>query len=440
MLACRRLFFPQFSFLCARPLSTQQVPPTSGAVPTEKPDSIFSPKSSPWDRVFDDIESTPPSSPSPKRNTVRTSVMERDLSASRRTRRLAMTAREVSAFDEMFNLIFDAVSSQKDGTADAPPAPDPLKSAGIGPRPGPHMADLFGSLRRQSKRLKWTTQFDEELDRKKEEMDMCDTDQQLLEWAMREVFGESQKYEEAARKAMADSSSGSTTGSTAGSPPSSLQPATYPHLVALLMSTFRDKYADPHLALSIFDYTRHLSIPSYVFGCTTAAYNELVETRWACFRDLRGVLDALEEMKVNGVPFNARTRLLVEGLRREVGERNTWEEDAGAGRDGGEVWVMLRKIEELAFGEWRRWQGKGRGKAKKGWSGDQEWKSNALEDGGSDDDWAFDRWNSSRKDAPKARRRSQIVQGDADTARSPNNRQTIDDWLDVRAPEKLEYQ
>ncbi|KAH7920690.1 hypothetical protein BV22DRAFT_1107565 [Leucogyrophana mollusca] len=399
MLACRRrlLLSP---FLSARCLST---PSSSEAPPSQKNDSIFSNKSSPWDHVFDDIKDTPPLLPSSVRNPLRAAAGPSITSAPGRARRQAMTAREVNAFDEMFNMIFNAVSEQKHSSDK-----DPLSSSGIGRLPqGGRIGDLFGNLRKQSKRLKWTTQSDEELDRKREEMDMCDTDQQLLEWAMREVFAESQKYEAAARNANA------TTSST----PPQLQPTTYPHLVALLMRTFRDKYRDPHLALSVFEYTRHLSIPSYVFGCNTGAYNELIETRWACFRDLGGVLTALEEMKVNGVQTNGRTRALVEALRREVGDRNMWEES-------GEVWGMLSKIEELALKAPRR-PGKQANKSKKGWSDDQEWKNAALKADHADDGWEFDRWSSRSKprrpltDKPKQ----------------------AEDWMDfAQGDEKLEFQ
>ncbi|KAG1813778.1 hypothetical protein EV424DRAFT_1415537, partial [Suillus variegatus] len=112
-------------------------------------------------------------------------------------------------------------------------------------------------------------------------MELCDTDQQLLEWAMREVFGQSRQYEERARNAIAKSeeqhqhapgptpTSNVSANANANPPPqpASMHP-TYPYLIAHLMRSFRDKYHDPHLALSIFDYARHLSIPSYVFGCT----------------------------------------------------------------------------------------------------------------------------------------------------------------------------
>lgn len=301
---------------------------------------------------------------------------------SSRSRRQAMTAREISAFDEMFNMIFNAVSGQK--AIDPPPGT--ASDVGIGRAPnggvGDEMTEFFSKMRGHSRKLRWTTKSDEELDRKKEEMELCDTDQQLLEWAMREVFGESKRYHEAALKAMNDAAKGIELKNMPD-----LQPAIYPHLVALLIRTFRDKYRDPHLALSMFDHARHLSVASYVFGCTTPAYNELIETRWRCFRDLKGVHDTLEEMTVNGVDPDNRTRSLIEDLRREVGERNKWEEESELG--SGEVWAMMNKIEALAIG--RPGAAKRLARAPRPKASDEAWKKEALSDEVKDD-WKFDSW------------------------------------------------
>ena len=80
------------------------------------------------------------------------------------------------------------------------------------------------------------------------------------------------------------------------------------------MRSFRDKYKDPHLALAMFDHARNLSIASFVFGCTTPAYNELLETRWRCFRDLRGVADALDDVRRHELATAAAMRAAVHAL------------------------------------------------------------------------------------------------------------------------------
>ncbi|KAG2358935.1 hypothetical protein BDR07DRAFT_1416275 [Suillus spraguei] len=413
-----------------------------------QPDSIFATKESPWDHILDDtIKDIPAVLPPPVRNPLRAGGVEPP--GRTRARRQAMTAREISAFDEMFNMIFDAVSEQKNPSArlSSSQQGDPLAVlSGIGRKPfgQTQVPDLFGKLRRHSKRLKWTTEADEEFDKKKEEMELCDTDQQLLEWAMREVFGQSQKYEERARNAIAKaeeqhapgltptSSANASASANANPPPHltsahlDLQHPTYPYLIAHLMRSFRDKYRDPHLALSIFDYARHLSIPSYVFGCTTPAYNELIETRWSCFRDLRGVHDALEEMRVNGVDPDGRTKKLVEKLRREVGERTVWEEETMFG--SGEVIGMLSKIEQLTVKEPRKKQGKVKATNRKGPAFDA-WKRDALKEG-VEDGYEFGQWGS-RKSKPKHRAR--------DSERTVVTE--LDDLLDGKIPgdDQLEF-
>lgn len=365
-------------------------------------ESIFSSEESAWDHVFQGIKEMPPLLP-PGENSLRTAPLS-ELKPSR-SRRQTMTAREISAFDDMFNMIFNAVSEQKKTASHSASNEGDYSEVGIGRGPrSKQMGDLFGKLRRHSKKMKWTSESDELLDRKKEEMDMCDTDQQLLEWAMREVFGESETYEEAARKAATE------TGAPGKEADSSrmLQPETYPHLVALLMRSFRDKYHDPHLALSIFEHARHLSIPSYVFGCSTQAYNELIETRWVCFRDLKGVCDALEEMMVNGVEQDSRTRRLVELLRREVGERNLWEEESEIG--SGEVWEMLTRIECLTIKEQPRGSTRDL-QSFENRSSQKRWDSWKNEIGAqADDGWEFGQWDDKRKPSVGTRRQRESSQ------------------------------
>ncbi|KAF9268779.1 hypothetical protein L218DRAFT_954217 [Marasmius fiardii PR-910] len=332
-------------------------------------DSIFSKTQSPWDHVFENVPTTPQLLPATLRNPL----------SKKRPRKQTMTAREINAFEDMFNMIFDAVAEQKVGSGLSVDKPD----VGIGEKRG-GIGDLIGKLRRHSKKMKWTTEEDELLDRKKEEMELCDTDQQLLDWAMREVFGET-----------GQASASEEVSEENHSRLPMLHSPTYPHILALLMKTFRDKYRDPHLALSIFDHAHHLSIASYVFGCSTAVYNELIETRWRCFRDLKGVHDALEEMSVNGVDFDNSTRKIVERVRREVGERNLWIEEDEVG--GNEVWNMLNKIESLAAQSLVRTE-----RAKVDESKSPKWDDWKAQSAETDDDWEFDLWE---KPKPKFRRR-----------------------------------
>ncbi|KAF7794677.1 hypothetical protein EIP86_005815 [Pleurotus ostreatoroseus] len=328
--------------------------------------SIFDQEEAAWEQVFKDIN------PSPERLLASTSIARTGARAKRRPQTL--TASEAQTFDRMFNTLFNSIENLPKSQVGRTLSP----VTGVG-RTRTDM-DGFIDIIQSRRPIKWTSEADQELDRKKEEMDLCNTDQELLEWAVREVFGESQRYEEAARNAASSSSSSPSA--------EDLQPPSYPHLIAELMRKFRDKYSDPHLSLAVFDYARNLSIASFVFGCTTPAYNELIETRWRCFRDLRGVCDALEEMRVNGVGMDTRTRALAETVRQEVGQRNLWEEETSIG--SGDVWVMLRRIEKLTAGP-RSTENPSRRPKK--WSKSSEtWRSHALQSEATDT-WEFGQWD-----------------------------------------------
>jgi hypothetical protein len=238
-----------------------------------------------------------------------------------------MTNSELTVFDDMFHMIFAAANERRlaeDGAAsviDFDTRSSPLRA---------FLKDLPRHQRAHHQKVE-----DPELDRLREQLALCPSDHAMLEWAEREVFGASIRAEEAAREAF----------SAGTPPPPHLQPPVYPRLLAALMNAAREKYDDPHLALTLFEHARHLSPLSYIFGCTTHAYNELLETRWGSFRDLRGVHAALEEMRANGVSPDARTRALVEDVRREIGARTLWLEESEMG--SGEVWAMLAEIERL---------------------------------------------------------------------------------------------
>jgi hypothetical protein len=342
-------------------------------------------------------------------------------SKPRGLRRHTMTAREIDAFDDIFNMIFSSVAEKRAKQGEGP-------EVSIGGASKSEFSDLFGKLRSHSKRVAWTEESDTLLDKKKEEIDLCDTDQQLLQWAMREVFGEKrteskltatistadasasaqdpnvdgstvQVEKSADHPSSAESSSPGVTNASAEavgpiSDQSIIQSPTYPHLIALLMRAFRDRYKDPNLALSIFDHARHLSIVSYVFGCTTAAYNELIETRWRCFRNAQGVLDALVEMSVNGVDFDPKTLKLVEDVRRDVGQKNLREDELDL--FGDDNWSILQKIEEVVTEatKMKKPAPEPKKAATPRWN---DWKSQRMEDD-EDDEWGFDKW-----DKPPAR-------------------------------------
>ena len=339
------------------------------------PNSIFSSHGdSAWDRVFENLDDyKAQTSPSRRETTARPGKSFQ----RQEGRRQAMTAREMSAFDEIFSMIFDVADKHDGGSSPAQQESSKVNAVG----------SMVTSLRLRSRVPRWATEQDELLDRKKEQIDLCATDVELLHWAQREVLDAfdsgpegqtaSINFTETAEESAAQSRDERPPSTSSGA----LHPRTYSHLVAYLMRTFRDKYTDPYLALALFDKVRHRSLASYVFGCSTQVYNELIETMWLCFRDLRSVHNALEEMVVNGVVVDVRTAKLVGMVRRQVGERNVWAENLD--HRNGEIWHLLLRLDHFIA--------KSRSSKKKKAPQWGQWKERPRDM--DEDSWEFDQWS-----------------------------------------------
>ena len=291
-----------------------------------------------------------------------------------------MTAREKNVFQDMFDMVFDAVGEIKSGKIKSDvPMFTPVDGVGTTTHQR-EMTNLFGRLRKDIKRMRWTSDIDEELDRKKEEIELCDTDVQVLEWAMNEAFKSQQPATTPVQGQLAPVQNDQI----------------YPYIIAALMRTFRDKFHDPNLALAIFDHAKNLSVPSYVFGCTTPVYNELIETRWFCFHDLKGILDTLEEMKVNGVEADNRTRGIIETVRRDAPKMRLLEEEDYFGKGQDRVMHVLTQIELLVrrpFVPTRSTTVKRTTRPEKSWS--EGWKDGVderLNKTRGDGDWSWGSW------------------------------------------------
>ncbi|PPQ98443.1 hypothetical protein CVT24_004122 [Panaeolus cyanescens] len=308
-------------------------------------DSIFN-NDGAWDKILAELD-TPQSRPPGTTNAKQRP--SRQPGAARQS----ITKRETKLLSDMLNKILDNKPSNEQ---------EELR-LGLG---GGKLGDLLGQLRLHRPNSRRTDELtvQEELDAKKEQMSLCEDDLHLLEWAQEHVFKESVAFEETAKAAMKKAAQ---EGKVTQLP--TLQPPTYPHMIAALMKTFRERYRDPHLALAIFNHAQNLSIVSYVFGCSTDAYNELLETRWSCFHDMQGVLDALEEMKVNAVPVNAKTRAIVDRIRSELSQSKE-HIDSNA-------WELLQRIEGAMVSKDQRvpWD---------------SWKSEVATDS---DDSSFDNWD-----------------------------------------------
>ncbi|CAE7196736.1 unnamed protein product [Rhizoctonia solani] len=149
-------------------------------------------------------------------------------------------------------------------------------------------------------------------DKKIESMKNCKSDQELLKWANTEVFSGFLQ------------TSNDLPESPKPSRSKTIHPGIYGRVIAHLMYEFRENYNNPHLAIAIFDYTRQLSIISFVTGCTTPSYNELMRTYWNSFRDIQTVLNIAEEMRVNGVRPDDHTKQLYLKIFEEVAPQSVW--------------------------------------------------------------------------------------------------------------------
>lgn len=185
----------------------------------------------------------------------------------------------------------------------------------------------------------------EALDELKEEVSEIQTDLELLDWARKRVFtltttptgteshGQSQGESD---QAATDGTATTITGGVG-------YPKTYPRILAHLMKVSRQSFNNPQLSLSLFHHAQTLSPESYLSGCLSSAYNELIRTRWECFRDLDGVYAAIMEMDGNAVSWDKTTQReigkIVEQVGRDVLER-------GAEQWGGQgVYEILDMLE-----------------------------------------------------------------------------------------------
>ncbi|KIM45087.1 hypothetical protein M413DRAFT_45275, partial [Hebeloma cylindrosporum] len=290
--------------------------------------------------------------------------------------RQTLTERESKVLTGMLDMIFNSKDAEKESL---PPKATTDTDNGVGRG---KVDDLIGRLRRLTRspeKLRTRSQIAEMLDQKKEQMSYCIDDQRLLEWASREVFDESKRYAEEAQRAIEAAAK-----SNSKKPLPTLQSPIYPYMIAHLMQTFRDQYRDPNLALFIFEHARKLSVASYVFGCSTDAYNELIDTHWRSFKDLPGVLKSIDEMVLNGVPVNGKTRRLVDMIRRDLNENRSLDDEDEETR---ELWSMLTKVEQLVAPRKARW----------GKRSFDEWKT---EPDPATDEWTFNDW-----DMPKEEKR-----------------------------------
>ena len=244
----------------------------------------------------------------------------------------------------------------------------------VAPEPLTPLADKLSTKLLNPLAIRWTRRVDDILDVKKEEIELCENDQALYQWATNELFG--------SLSGAADAASGqiATTNTTSSE---KLSAFAYPQLLSIVMHAFRTKYGNPHTALALFEHARNASATSYVTFCGTAAYNELIEIKWECFKDLLGVCESLEEMKLNKVRLDTKTTRIADNVRREVGDRTFWR-DEGFSESHASVAKIIERIEATCWPPSASSDQSGRGakfQRKGKWRPEEEaWKINGKQD------------------------------------------------------------
>ncbi|KAG8834246.1 hypothetical protein FRC17_009322 [Serendipita sp. 399] len=244
-------------------------------------------------------------------------------------RRQTLTAGESRVIDDMFSTIFNAAQQQEE----VPNVHEVEET-----RRSTILSKWISTI---PTRQQWSRKGEETLDLKKEEIELCHSDHALFTWTVKELFDSPSLHPASYTTSQTDSSEDIAENTK-------LPTYAYPHLLSKVMRVMRTRYENPHLALALFEHARHASTVSYVVCCGTAAYNELIEMKWASFRDLQGVCEAVEEMKLNQVRIDSRTTRLVDNIRREVGEQNFWQEE-GFGESHSNVLALLDRIDTACW-------------------------------------------------------------------------------------------
>lgn len=177
-------------------------------------------------------------------------------------------------------------------------------------------------------RTELTEQEELELDRLREELVGLKSDHEVLKWGLENVFGYSvdgtrgtMLFPDPETLPVEIPSTAATPGpansaAVSQSPQRGPSSRMYPDLLLLLFVVLRDTHRNPTSALSLFHLAKSNPF-SYINGCTTALYLEVLRTYWADGAgDVEAVLAALDEMRANGVPFDDKVRELV----RAIGE------------------------------------------------------------------------------------------------------------------------
>jgi hypothetical protein len=130
---------------------------------------------------------------------------------------------------------------------------------------------------------------------------------------------------------------------------SEIPSATYADLLVEGMITFRRDFNDLMGAMSVFERVKRLGAESYVVGCSTGAYNEMLQTKWEAYKDVSKIVELVDEMKINGIEGSQKTVEILRSIIDEIRKRKCGAMGPGAQSTITDVdMALLDKLEGCA--------------------------------------------------------------------------------------------
>jgi len=102
-------------------------------------------------------------------------------------------------------------------------------------------------------------------------------------------------------------------------------------------------------AMSVFERVKRLGAESYVVGCSTGAYNEMLQTKWEAYKDVSKIVELVDEMKINGIEGSQKTVEILRSIIDEIRKRKCGAMGPGAQSTITDVdMALLDKLEGCA--------------------------------------------------------------------------------------------
>ncbi|EMR08394.1 hypothetical protein PNEG_03231 [Pneumocystis murina B123] len=92
----------------------------------------------------------------------------------------------------------------------------------------------------------------------------------------------------------------------------------YSQLLQKAMEIFRLNFLDYVSVATIFERIKELGPESFVLGCSSNVYNEMLLARWEGWNDIIEIENLLTEMKINSVPRTEKTLKIFEKIRSDI--------------------------------------------------------------------------------------------------------------------------